>query len=335
MDQIISGKLSHEQDLGEEILNDPAFDSAEFEVLEKIWNGADLLKDYQEASLSDGWEKIARETGIEAPVRKINFLREWAVAASVIGLLCLGLYLYLDSIPYTYYRTSAEVQYSLPDNSVVTLQPGAEIRHLKTDRFDVADRREVHLKGEGEFDVVVDEKPFLVVTELTSVDVLGTVFKYKAEGVYSESENISGLVKFATNDGVHEQTLKPGDKAVFDGNEMTYFEAAPPPPPPPTPENNLTAGDLLDILQEVYMLEIEWGPNIKYSNTVVNANLSDLSKSNLENILVALDENENINIEYVDHGSYYKVSKFSGVSSGLTTVDYSYDMFARGIAPNK
>jgi hypothetical protein len=331
---IISGKATEDHAIDKEIRRDPSFDQTDFDLLAKIWSAADDLKDYQNAPQDAAWQHILKETGIKPEARKINPAGLWMLAASFIGLIALGLY-FLFQDPYITYHALVNEDFALPDNSTVALEQGATIRYLKPDQFIKVATRDVFLEGQGVFDVTADpSKPFRVITSLTSVHVLGTRFLYRAEGNFSESENMEGQVRFATNDGQNEVVLNPGDKASFDGTSMDierYEPPSPPPPPPAIPTNNVTIADLIDILGYQYPAVIEFLPSVKYSDVVTKV---DLSVNNLDTLINNLVRDPLIQIEAIKTVNGYRISSLSAEASGLVA-DYTFDMMVSGIKPKE
>ena len=81
------------------------------------------------------------------------------------------------------------------------------------------DKREVYLEGEAFFNVAKNAaQPFIVHTEKTDIQVLGTAFNVSAykNGINSTSL-VSGAV--ATKTGTSTVTLKPGQEAILDNND--------------------------------------------------------------------------------------------------------------------
>jgi transmembrane sensor len=112
------------------------------------------------------------------------------------------------------------LHHDLPDNSVVLMEPGSEVRY--TDGFS-AEGRKVTLSGEAFFDVVPDEKrPFVVEAGDLRVRVLGTSFRVK-EG----NDNVLVAVKtgkvsvFRQKDS---QENSAEDMAVLKPNEQVAYK---------------------------------------------------------------------------------------------------------------
>jgi transmembrane sensor len=112
----------------------------------------------------------------------------------------------------------------LPDGTNLWLNAGS---HLRYSIPFTRENREVELSGEAFLDVVKNEKsPFVVRTENTSVEVLGTQFNVNA---YPETEQIQialkeGKVKFrfqGDNGVVKYSELNPNDFLEFDKTDKT------------------------------------------------------------------------------------------------------------------
>ncbi len=323
---IISGKYAEDKAVDQEILNDPSFDQSEYDLLTDIWERADDLKDFRTANKSDAWQSIMNQTGLEE-AKKVTLWQKWSIAASVLILIAASIYLFPRNPYITSEVASTEQQISLPDNSLVTLQPGSTVRYLKPPRFVGADERVVYLDGEGVFNVEHDPaKPFKVVTEYTSVDVTGTIFMYKEDGINSETENIDGLIRFGTNDGTQSVTLQKGDRASFDGGEIVKIPFEPPPPPPPPPTNRVSAFNLVEILGDLYPQRLELSPALQPNNAVIEVDL----KLALGDLLESLRDNENVTIEFIPVGSNsYKLTALSATDTGLQA-DISFESYIDG-----
>jgi len=268
---------------------------------------------------------VAPSEGKEPRVSRGNW---WALAASM--LLAIGTAVFfLTRAPYeeTAALTDATVIY-LPDNTKVTLAKGASIKFLKPAKFEKSRVREVFVKGDAIFDVVSDPaRPFLVKSDLTQVQVLGTVFKFSAEGDFSAAENIEGQVDYQVLDGSNNAVLDPGDKASYDGKAFLVerFELPPPPPPPPPPANHVVAADLVDILSEKYPISLEMAPYMPYNYEVISLNMNE----ELKGLFAGLAENKDVEIDFSFRNGRYRLNKLMGKDIGLRS-DYNYFDFVDG-----
>ena len=107
-----------------------------------------------------------------------------------------------------------QYQVVLPDGSKVWLNAASSLKFPAA--FTGAERR-VELKGEAYFDVVKDQKQFIVNTGAMDVTVLGTSFNVSA---YEEDKDVSatlvtGRVRLSGSQLNGETTLTPGKRAVF------------------------------------------------------------------------------------------------------------------------
>jgi hypothetical protein len=337
LDFIVSGRSVRSEPLDKDILNDPAFDQDLFNDYQKIWDLAEGLKEHKQANLDEAWQAIAEEAGIadedeedeEGEAKRVPLWRRLSIAASFLLLVGAALYFFWPRDPYII-TPVAEVssEISLPDGSVATLEPGSSIRYLKDTRFLEDTARMIYLTGEAIFDVEHDpDKPFRVETELTSIDVLGTRFRYKVEGRYSEAENMQGQVEFGVKSDGQKQVMNPGDVVKYPGEgKIEFIEWTPPPPPPPT--NNIRLIDLVNIFGEKYYTLIMEPSVYRSSNTVVQVNMN----GDLLSILQYLDANPNVEIEYGPYRGqpeYWQLSSLSATDTGLEP-DYTYIQFLAG-----
>ena len=323
---IISGNAAEDKAMDAEILNDPAFDQEEYDLMSDIWKLSDNLKDYKTASKSDAWQNIVDATGLEK-AKEVSLWKKWSVAASILVLVAAGIYLF----PRDPYLTSDVVQteatIDLPDDTKVTLSPGSTVRYLKAKEFAKADTRQIFLNGEAVFDVTYDpNKPFVVVTEHTKVDVTGTIFRYKEEGINSETENMEGQVKFGTTDGAISVTLNKGDKASYDGDSIATIRFEPPLPPPPPPTNHITAFELVEIFGDLYAENLELAAGLVGNRVVLKVDL----KLPLGELLASLAQNENVTIEYAPTGgNRFRLSTLIAKEAGLEA-DIDFDSYISG-----
>lgn len=136
----------------------------------------------------------------EQEVRVVPLWNQSLFKVAVAALLVIGFLFVIIQVskqqPYGEVMTQV-TDFHLPDGSDVTLQRGASIT---LDDFE--DVRTVYLKGKAFFDVKRDEKkPFRVVTEGASIEVLGTSFVVEshAESGYTEVMVTSGVVSLSPN----------------------------------------------------------------------------------------------------------------------------------------
>ena len=163
----------------------------------------------------------------KAPRQEFRLSALWRYAAIIAVILAVGCFSYWQggvNVKDTFADISVEAPLGsrtklyLPDGTLVWLNAGSRMTYSQG--FGV-DNRMIELEGEGYFEVTRDEtRPFRVVVEKQTVEVLGTEFNVDA---YPEEKNtyttlVSGKVKVDT-DG---QTviLDPGMQSVVNDEKM-------------------------------------------------------------------------------------------------------------------
>lgn len=184
------------------------------------------------AKLNQIWSAIEGEALTEAepsvrgrqdrppvPQRKSArvYTMRWLAAAAVLVVGLIGARTWFSPVVVTVpYGETASVQ--LSDGSTVELNSGSELKYTRS----FGDERRVTLQGEAFFDIVKEERPFIVETFNSSVQVLGTTFNVKAWD--NELKTVvaleSGIVQVAERSNLSESVqLSPGETArVQDDN---------------------------------------------------------------------------------------------------------------------
>ena len=146
-------------------------------------------------------------------------------AATFVGIILLSGTIYLTFLKYNTEKESLltvntrnEVeQLTLPDGTKVWLNKNSIFRYPK--EFD-ENNREVHLEGEGYFEVQKNpEKPFIVHVDDINVKVLGTVFNVRSYPEDSEIEVslIKGKVNvFSASETRDNVILAPDEQLTYD-----------------------------------------------------------------------------------------------------------------------
>jgi len=213
--------LSHEMNSEqrsdfESLINSSADMREEFNKLSAIWTNA---QDFSAFDTTAAWNKLdtkIRQHEVEPNKAKTYSLR-WVlrVAAAVVFLVVAG-YLYRSSQQIDTISVVAEIQTSqdLPDGSLAEMRPGSTLDFAGN--FD-GDKRLVKLSGEAFFKVTHNpQKPFIVQTEMGSVEVLGTEFNVKQgeKGVFEITVQ-SGKVKVTDSEGRDTRILTKDQSATF------------------------------------------------------------------------------------------------------------------------
>ncbi len=142
----------------------------------------------------------------------------WKIAATVALFLSITL-LYNTFTPTTQLANSgARKTFSLPDNSIVTLNAGSELSYKK---FNWENNRNCNLTGEAFFKVAKGAK-FDVNAALGKVTVLGTQFNVKARANRFEVACFEGRVKVTFNGS--EQIITKGESLLFENGKALNTE---------------------------------------------------------------------------------------------------------------
>jgi transmembrane sensor len=239
--KLIAKKLSGELSPGEEKaferwLNADPGHQVSFKQLEKAWEvSADLYPGYSPDTENE-WKKLrARMEPSNARARVVPLYRNrtWLrMAAAVLVFALLGFavkYLLTDKMPEDLQAVKAgglpniqiitsdslETIY-LPDSSKVVLNKNSSISFAK-DFSDTA--RMTYLLGEAYFEVRKNGKPFIVYSEGTQVQVMGTSFDIKANEKEDEIQVavLEGVVAFRNQGSPPSSAVKleAGDKINF------------------------------------------------------------------------------------------------------------------------
>lgn len=172
------------------------------------------------------WKKIENRTGRQAENRFMRFYRITAIAASLLLLIGIGMWMYQETRRpslYTYVVTSGIrciEPVALPDGTQVRLGPNSRLTYPQS--FD-GENREVELTGQAFFSVAKNkDKPFIVRTPNMDVTAIGTafeVFNYTYENKL-ETILLEGKVKVDVEDPVTTKRqavfLTPDEMLVYD-----------------------------------------------------------------------------------------------------------------------
>lgn len=196
----------------------------DYELMQKSWdqfrtNPAERFSDTGKA-----WNKLhdrMEGDGLLMEGRTVIGLRGAGYYLRIAAVLLLILSVGIPSVIYSVNRAKLSpsvFEYTagegiktvdLPDGSRVFLNEGSNLEFGK----DYAVQREVHLKGEGFFDVMSDpQKPFRVNSGKVVVTVLGTSFNVRETGNRSIQVLVeSGTVSLQLAENQESVILNPGD----------------------------------------------------------------------------------------------------------------------------
>ncbi len=203
--------------------------------------------------------ETAAPTGkvVTMPPRRNNWLR---IAAAVLLLVVAGFVIRnsfngaaIDRITVT---ASADVQeITLPDGTVVNLNANSTLTYPQ--QF-AQEERPVELSGEAFFVVTKDAaKPFRVLTEHTTVTVLGTEFNVNARA-NAETVKVAvreGKVRVSENVGDDKVTLTADEKAIY----------------------NVTTGEMREVTDK-NLNDLAWQrKSLRFSDTQLQNTLSEIA----------------------------------------------------------
>ncbi|MFT4032605.1 MAG: FecR domain-containing protein [Siphonobacter sp.] len=178
--------------------------------------------------LERNWQQIRVRT-IENPTSKrLRWMPYGMVAALAVVILAL-VYYWLTPKPFAYQSAEERIEFVntslhqkrivLPDESVVTLQPGGSLEYP---RIFKAHTREVRLIGEAFFEIQKNpHKPFLVHTRQVTARVLGTSFWVRAHQNAPTASVEVRTGKVAVYRSVHSDTT-PAEVIVTPNQQVNY-----------------------------------------------------------------------------------------------------------------
>lgn len=232
----LSGEISADElaEFDRLVADNSAF-RKEYETIKAYWAEDD--EPYENAA--GIFEDIKRRAGIrntnnvvelQTPAKKRIWPFRVAAAASVLILISIGFYLAkvknkpgAPVLAELKTDNGAIKNIRLADGTSVTLNAASVLKYPKT--FG-GKTREVYLSGEGYFDVAKDHShPFIVHTDRSDIQVLGTAFNIKAYASDSvfEATLFRGSIQASVKNAAGEKILlRPSDKLVI-GNTQHFL----------------------------------------------------------------------------------------------------------------
>lgn len=222
-----SGNASEEEEIfiREQRRKDPEFEEAYQQARILFPELPDNANDY-EPDVDSGWQRLHIKARMRTeteeqvvpfvvPVQKRRF--PWAVAASVVILLSMGIWFSTQNMGPEW----VEVQTALNETKLIELPDGSRVSLNENSIFSYPenfqeDSREVRLAGEAFFEVQKAEgKRFTVFAQNTKTEVIGTAFYLQA---YPQEEVriqvTAGKVAFAGTEAQEAVFLTPGQEAI-------------------------------------------------------------------------------------------------------------------------
>ncbi len=188
----------------------------QFERWKAIWEASEKIGSKDLPNIDAGWSRVESkiQSDSTAKTRKIFSRRDYLrVAASILLLITLGLF-FQKSNQVISEATLAEQQVTLPDGSTVLLAQGGK---LTRNRFNWGKRqRKISIEGEGFFDIHRDTtRPFIVETQQSRIEVLGTSFRVVAPVDSSHEIHVkSGIVSFSRRDHAEKAIILIKDQSA-------------------------------------------------------------------------------------------------------------------------
>jgi ferric-dicitrate binding protein FerR (iron transport regulator) len=160
------------------------------------------------------WQKLESKILAQKiiPKRKVRFLRQFSIAASILLLVSIGFYFVNSTSKVTHKTNFGEViNIKLQDGSDVTLNSNSSLSYYKNES------RKVWLSGEAFFQVdkkAATNAKFWVLTDDLSVEVYGTSFNVNTK------KNKTGV--FLEEGSIWLKLKNGADKKMIPGNYISY-----------------------------------------------------------------------------------------------------------------
>lgn len=215
----LSGKATeNEKSVVEEWKTAHPANKSAFDDYKSIWKNAEQpsasFSPDDDKAFHRVWDKIGTGKSTSAPVVPLFF----KIAAGFVLLIASIYLLMLPDAPIQnviYETTNQKKDLELPDGTMVTLNRYSKIQY--PERF--GQFREVDFEGEAYFEVVKDsERPFLINTQLSQIEVLGTAFNLRSR-IEDEKEEVTvteGKVAFSAKNTIRHNKayLTKGEKGI-------------------------------------------------------------------------------------------------------------------------
>ncbi|OEK02770.1 hypothetical protein BFP97_15090 [Roseivirga sp. 4D4] len=198
----------------EDWLNSDPANQLELDKIRLVWEKSESLKDFEAIDLDKNWRSIRGKIGQNEKGVGSKW-QIWKYAAAVLLIAAISVFLLRpgEVIMRQAMASTDPLEVVLADGSTVWLNEGATLDY--PEEFSTS-TREVTLSGEAYFDIAHNpEKPFRVMADGTTTEVLGTTFTVsEGEGESLELVLATGKVRFTK--GNQRVTLTPGQMVVVD-----------------------------------------------------------------------------------------------------------------------
>lgn len=279
MIQVLSGKANDsEKELLEQWINSDPSNKENWIETELVWKSANqysptlsIDEDKAFARFSDA---INSESKVKTLPKRNSFTKYIPRIAAVICLAFASLYFFdqysaSESQQLEIVTALETEEILLADQTKVWLKKGSSLKF--PDSFD-GNQRNVELEGEAYFEVAPNkEKPFIISTIRSKVEVLGTAFNLRdiAEEEFSEVAVFEGLVKFSPTSGKGEILTSKDETAIINHSSKKITKVS-------SPNSNALAWKKQKLvfvntpLSDVFKdLERYFDVNISYTNKAI------------------------------------------------------------------
>lgn len=200
-----------------------------FDQLSSIHSAANQLTDFAHLDVNEEWKVMksllqnntseieVKNTPIHSlKTKKRRNLFGYISAAAMLAFLVSASVYFNEAFINRSMNLNAgisDVSFNLHDGSIINLAEESSISYKE--KFE--DKRVVELDGQATFDVASDpNKPFLIYTQHTVTEVVGTKFTINGNGDKTQIEVHEGVVKFSKKGNSNKSlTLTQGDKAEY------------------------------------------------------------------------------------------------------------------------
>ncbi len=294
--KFFSGEISEkEQKVLDKFISENPDNEKIFEEYQIIWS-LKIKEDTFDKKTESALQTVKNQFSEKEKIIPIKKNKIWIqIAASIIILLGMSYYFYTNSqsedVKITSVSSNESIkQIKLADGTIVWLNKNSKLEYPK--EFP-KNKRVVKMAGEAYFIVAHNnQKPFIVKTENTQVEVLGTEFNLKSFDNEHDIEIVlkQGKVKFTDTKSNISELMKPNDKITLNKKERklkketisnTNFLSW------KTKEldlNNMTLEEIAKTLSEYYKIEVKVNTSVKdltfhSSLPFNNAKLEDILKT--------------------------------------------------------
>jgi transmembrane sensor len=293
----------------------------EMRDLARVWEKASEIGKFDEVDIDSDWQKVRSRMGFESKVRSISFIQVlYAVAAVTVLVIGIAVVMKMyqrhngqeifDKGLIQYASNNAQKEVVLPDSTIIFMNKNASIVYNadygKTNR-------DVALTGEAFFNVHKNKNlPFKVLTEGSTIEVLGTSFNIKpVEGTITVGVVEGHVAFYETGKKDNRVDLVKDQQSAFKSKEKIFEH-----PKTLDPNimawrthklklNNYNAKEAFDAVSEYFGFQPSIDPQLNFTETGLtgNINVSSLESAinDLRDVIVseqfqAYPENNKLNV---------------------------------------